>query len=258
MRVLLLLWLLVLTTLCKAQKSYQQYRVGNVPGIERFNTLTAREVRLDSLKKIHSEEKLQRIQDGSAFVSGVSEKDKQEAIQYEKIMAIPYRNNRSRYFMEQYVNHEPEKDLSEKSDMLTTECNCYLSDDTIKINMGIWVFGGFGFNLAINKKNFYSEFWYDLHENPAFKTVLTQKEMSDNILVGNNLQELILEKAPAFLLGEEVTGYMKFKTDNYFRSSEYKSYMASDMYSDARMDTLYMKGELYFKCQLRQKTIFDE
>lgn len=198
------------------------------------------------------------MKDGSAFVEGVSEKNKQEAIEYEMTVKQPYRDNRSRYFLKKMVNGKQDKEFLTDADTLTTECTCYLSNDTIKVNMGIWVFGGLGANILIMDKKYSSAFWEDVHKQKIFKTTLNQKELSDNVFVENASQQLILKASPQFSVGENIEGYLKFKTSDYFVSADYEPGFGADSYSDAEMYPVYVQGDIYFKCRLRKKTWADE
>ena len=241
-----------------AQQMPQEFKVGAIPNPERFNQMTRREIRLDSLKQKHQQEQLKRMEDGSAFIDGVPEETKQQMIEYEKIRGQRYKDNRSRYFMDEYVNGKKDNEAFEGIDTLTTECSCYLSGDTIKVKMGIWVFGGFQFFINIYKNSFNSSYWVDNHEQLIYKTYLTDKSLTDNISVENAEQELILRKNPEYKLGEQLPGFLRFKTKDYYRTRDYDRLTAKDTYDADKMNTIHMAGSLYFTCTIRKKTMEDE
>lgn len=255
---LTLTFALVLTS-CNGQDKYNsEYSVDTIPTIAKFEKMTEREFYIDTLTDRHNKEKLQRMIDGSAFREGVPEEDKQRIIEYQKTISQRYKDNRSRYYLELTVNDKKDKDHFEGVDTLTSECGCYLSGDTIHIKMGMWVFGGFAFEIDLNKDKFKSSYWEDTHKQLIYKTQLTDTALVDNVYVENEEQSLILENKPNFSVGENILGYLTFKTKNYYRASDYESGLGKDVYNDKNMDRLNMKGSLYFKCKVRQKTIGDE
>lgn len=255
--------LVLLTLLCFNYSSGQQkynpeYSIAPIPQISRFEEMTQNETRIDTLMARHNKEKLQRMLDGTAFIEGVSAEDRQKAIEYQTIHYQRYKDNRSRYYLDLIVNDKKSYTSVEDRDTLTTECSCYLSGDTIKVKMGIWVFGGFAISIDITKKKFTSSYWEDTHKQPIYKANLTDSSLVDNILVENETQSLILESRPAFKPDENIFGYLTFATNNYYRTSEYESGLAPDNYSQKTMDKINRVGSLYFKCKLREKTIGDE
>ncbi len=232
--------------------------VGAIPQPERFEKLTVYELRRDSLTEKHNHEKIARMRDGTAFKKGVPKKEQQQMLAHELATQQTYRDNRSRYFIKRFINDKEDKEFLADTDTLTTECTCYLSNDTIKIKMGLWVFGGLGLNVLIHKNNFKSAYWEDEHEQNIYKTMLSQTELSDNIFVENERAQLILQNQPIFTAGEMISGYLRFKTKEYFISADYHQGFAADSYSDAKMNSAYTQGEVYFKCRLRNKTWEDE
>lgn len=243
---------------CNGQNRYSsKYDIGTIPNYTKFKKMTAHEIRFDTLKEKHNTESLQKMLDGTAFIEGVSEIDKQKTIEYHKITSQRYKDNRSRYFMELNINDKKDTEHFKGVDMLTSECSCYLKGDTIHIKMGNWVFGGFAFSINLTKNKFKSTYLEDTHKQLIYKTDLSNTSLVDNILVENEEQSLILENKPNFLLEETILGYLTFKTKNYYRSREYESNIAKDNYRDEIMDKLNMVGSLYFKCKVREKTLGD-
>lgn len=244
---------------CNGQNKYStEYDIGTIPNDIKFKKMIAREIRFDILKNEHATESLKRMLDGTAFMEGVSEADKKEAIEYYKITSQRYKDNRSRYYMELKINDKKDTELFKATDTLTSECSCYLKEDVIRVKMGVFTFGGFSFSIDLNKNKFKSTYTEVTHKQSIYKTELSNASLVDNILVKNEEQSLVLENKPSFLIGETILGYLTFKTKNYYRTNEYESNIARDNYSDEIMDKLNMTGSLYFKCKVRKKTHGDE
>ena len=243
----------IVFTNCKAQDgSTATYSVKAIPDIARFEKMTEREIRIDTMMDRHNRESLQQMVDGTAFKEGVSEADKQQAIEHQKIISQRYKDNRSRYFLDLYINDKKDA-IHLAGDTLTSDCNCYLNGDTIKIKMGIWAFGGFAFSIHLTQNDFTSKYWEDTHERPIYKAALSDSVLVDNVLVENGEQALILDTKPTFKINQNITGYLTFKTKNYYRTSDHESGMAKDFYNAKSMDKLNMAGSLYFKCTIRKK-----
>ncbi len=241
------------------QQSPTPYSRGRIPELASFEQLTAHEKRLDSLTDQHNKEKLQRMEDGSAFVAGVSEKEQKEAIAYEKIRAQSYRDNRSRYALEQTVNGKPNPDFRAGAEgPITSGCDCFLSGDTIHIKMGLWVFGGFSFQLLLEKNGFQSGYWEDTHKQFIYKNALTDTVLVDNVYVENTGQALVLNNPPRFAVGERLLGFFTFKTADYYKTHGFDAGIPPDAADHSGMDRLQLKGAVHFKCQVRQKTFMEE
>lgn len=242
----------------KAQtKVKSKYKVGKIPDLAFFKKMTSAEVRLDSLKDTYNLEKLEMMKNGKAFIASVPNEfiKKQLELQKSKVNHH-YKDNRSRYIFAFYKNNEIENYTLPK-DTLTTECNCFLDNDTIKVKMGMWVFGGFGFDINLQKDGFSATYWEDTHKQKFYKKSLKDSVLTDNVLLTFKEQFLILDTKPNFILGEKILAGLKFKTINYYRSADYEKGMTCDTCSDSKMDTMFLDGILYFKCILRKKTIED-
>lgn len=248
--------LLLASLSTQAQKSVQ-FDVASVPYISYFEPMTAREQQLDTMKARFAAEKMAALRDGSAFLPTVTEADRKAMIQNEEARNLRYRDNRSRYKISSLLNNTKEKNVFKEVDTLTTECDCYLSNDTIKVNMGIWVFGGFRFSLNISKDRFNGEYWEDTHEQMIYKQQLSAGKLVDNVTVEFEKQRLVLQEHPAFQVGEKLLGFFSFRSRPWYRTADYRPGSASEAYSDKKMDTAAVEGSLHFKCKVRKKTIFD-
>lgn len=236
----------------------EKYSIKAIPNSNMFDVMTPREVRIDTLKENHYKESLERMLDGTAFREGVTQAQKQESIAYHKAKYQRYKNNRSRYFMNLYVNNHKDEDFLNDVDTVTTECNCYLSGDTIKVKMGLWVFGGFMFGINLSKNEFESSYLEDTHKQLIYKTSLRDSILVDNVMVTNEEQALLLEHEPSFKVGEDIMGYLSFKTKTYYRLKEYQSMIIENATEDNEMDSLHMAGTLYFKCKVKGKLMGGE
>lgn len=247
-------------TSCNGQnKNNSEYNIGVIPNIGKFEKMTQNEIRIDTLKLNAHNRSLKSMLDGTAFIKGVSEKDKQESIEYENIKYQRYKDNRSRYDLNLLINDKKDNKYLEGVDTLTTECSCYLSGDTIRVKMGIWVFGGFSFSIDLTKNKFKSTYWEDTHKQPIYKSDLRNSSLVDNVLVENQEQSLVLDKEPTFLIDDNILGFLTFKTKNYYREKNYGRIGAEEDDNRGKyMDTLNLAGSLYFKCKVRKKTTGDE
>ncbi|MEP6846179.1 MAG: hypothetical protein ABI861_09250 [Panacibacter sp.] len=210
-------------------KNYTEFKVGIIPDLISFEKMTQREIDLDTMMARYQKESLQGMEDGTAFIKETTEEDKSEAIADWKIKYTKYNENRSRYFFETFVNEKKDDKEFSDIDTITTDCGCYLSGDTIKIGIGIWVFGGFGFSIDLVNNKFISCYWVDKHERNVYKANFTDTSLDDNVVVDNIDQSLTLFENPNYKLGEEITGYLVFKTKKYYRSSDFEHWSAKDI-----------------------------
>ncbi|MFJ1408520.1 hypothetical protein [Capnocytophaga canimorsus] len=237
---------------CSNGQTPTAYHIGKIPQLERFETLTKNEIRLDSLKDKHQKEELQMMLDGKAFIEGTPQEFVQKMIEKHKITALRYKDNRSRYFIKTLAKSKEYPFLSTEEEPFTTDCTCVLDNDTIKIRMGIWVFGGFQFNINLSKNDFQTLYWEDTHERNTYKQSLSDT-LTDNITLEMQQQKLILAKKPTFTLGEELLGHLTFKTNEFYQQTE-----EIDAENSQDMLKVAKAGELYFRCQVRQKTEDDK
>lgn len=224
------------------------YTIGNIPQLKQFEIMTPREIRIDSLTEKHIAESRKHMAEGKFFEPGVSKEEEQNGIDYFAATTQPYRNNRSRYFLQDRIDGRQVRNEDTSGELVTTPCDCYLYNDTIKVRMGIWVFGGFSFAIDIHKNEFNLTYWEDTHKQFIYKQQLSDSEKTDNITVGTRRQRLTLQSKPGYTIGENLIGYSYFTTGDYFK--------ADDEYG--RLKKHSIKGEIYFKCKLRAKTIGDQ
>ena len=244
---------------CFAQKTqndiYSNITIDKIPGLSVFKHLTTFETRMDSMTHAFNSESLQRMLDGKAFIKGTSKGLVDSAIQEQRILnTIRYKENRSRYQFQNFLNGQLLDKTKNESDLdsVGTECGCILDGDTLKIGMGIWVFGGFTFSVKIVDNRFTSNYWLDEHKRRIFK-LSSGDTLTDNILIQFAEQSLILDSLPTFQLGQQLTGFLIYKTVNYLRASDFEDWSIKDEYSYKNMDTMYTKGTVHFTCKVREK-----
>jgi hypothetical protein len=210
---------------------------------------------MDSMTHAFNTESLQMMLDGKAFIKGTSKGLIDSAIQEQRILnTIRFRENRSRYQFQNFLNKKLLDETKNESDLdsVGSECSCILDGDTLKIGMGIWVFGGFAFSINIVDNKFTSSYWLDEHKRKIFK-LSSSETLTDNILIPFAEQKLILDSLPTYKLGQQLTGFLSYKTINYLRASDFKDWSIKDEYSDKNMDTMYTRGVIHFACRVRQK-----
>jgi hypothetical protein len=230
-------------------------KIGAIPGLPSFKHLTKYEIRFDSLMQAHNQASLKLMLDGKAFIKGTSKGLIDSAIQEQKLLStIRYEENRSRYEFQDFKNGQLFDKTKNESDLdsVGTQCSCTLDGDTLKIGMGIWVFGGFAFAVGLVDNKFSSSYWLDEHERKIFK-LNNSDTLSDNMLIPIIEQHLILDSFPTYKLGQQLFGYLRFKTANYLRASDFEDWSIKDEYSDKNMDTMFTEGTIHFTCRVRQK-----
>jgi hypothetical protein len=224
----------------------KSYATGEIPQLHKFEKLTEREARIDTSTLRFSKERLARMEAGTAFREGVSAEDKAAAIAYEKASFSRYKDNRSRYYLQAYTNGQLNPEPFMGIDTLTTDCNCTLAGDTLQIQMGIWVFGGFTVHLKLLGNTFQSIYWEDTHEQPVYKARLGDSILTDNLYVENVASRLLLDRKPQFRKGESLLGYFTFTTADYL---QLKYPEGTDRETFNR---LKLEGSLHFKCVVKE------
>ena len=249
---------------CLAQKQdqslYSNIKIDTIPNFSAFSHLTAYEIRLDSMTQASNRRSLQTMLDRKALAKGVSKGIVDSAIQEQKILnTIRYRENRSRYKFQNFKNGTLLEKTKNESDLdsIGTACGCELYGDTIKIGMGIWIFRGFAFSIELVDNKFRGSYWLDEHKRKMFK-INNSDTLDDNIIIPFAEQSLILDSLPKYKLGQQLNGYLRFKTINYLRASDFEDWSIKDEYSDKNMDIMYTKGVIHFSCKVRQKLQRDQ
>jgi hypothetical protein len=239
----------------KKEKDFKHFVVGQIPSLEKFEIMTSSELSVDSFSNQLSKMLDSLIKTDKSIEPSNQFKAKPENISgYLKAQTLELRENRSRYDFQYYKNNKVDKEVLKGLEgvTITSPCNCILSDDTIKVTMGFWVFGGFAFSIDIVGNKFSSQYIDDKHDKKVYKQKLTDT-LNHFVVVNNNSQNLILNSKPGFIAGQSISGYLNFQTEKFYRSNDEGFYGLKKEYSDKNMDIVYLKGNLHFKCIVRKK-----
>lgn len=194
-----------------------KFKIDKIPDAANFKKLNGFEQHRDSLYQEANRRSTKSIRDGSAFIKGVSAKHKRLALaEQEYRNQLHYSENRSRYEFQVYKNGRLRDSEMSDSEDFGTECFCTIDkDNTITIKMGVWVFGGFEIGLSLRGDLFATQYWIDQHKSFVLKRNLAES-LQDNIYPFIAKDELILEKKPAYRVGEQITGYINFQTKPFY------------------------------------------
>ncbi|MBN8837071.1 MAG: hypothetical protein J0I09_07420 [Sphingobacteriia bacterium] len=260
MRLLLLITTSFFTSIVLGQTktNFKNFLVGQIPNISKFEQMNKYELQFDSIyaeriKLVDSLIKTDNVID-PAYKEKTTQELKQEIIEDMKLRSPVYRNNRSKYYFNYFKNNKIDQETLKvlKNFTYISPCDCYLSNDTIKVSMGLGGFGFWGFSVEITKDKFNSQYFVGDVETKNYKTKLNDT-LGYSIVVKNDFQNLIINTKPNYTVGQNITGYLSFKTNNYYSPSDKANYDIEDKYISKNMDKLYLKGSLYFKCTVRKK-----
>lgn len=191
-------------------KYHSNYEVGTIPDLDGFKKLQKYEMRMDSL--IPEYDPLTR--------------------------RGPFILNRSRIFLDMYENGIAQEKDSSYYPGLPTVCTCETTGDTTFIRFGIGFFGGFGFITKVYEGKFESSFFEYTDDVKPFKTDLSDTAFHSSVKVDNKYQKLILKDKLLHKYGQQITGLLYYRTDDYYKKN----------YSDS-VDTVYMAGRVFFTCK---------
>jgi hypothetical protein len=213
----------------KGKKYISTYQIGKIPDDENFMTLNIEEKQSDSLYN-NFEKVLDSIYKGNPKSTLLDVSVKKD-----------YINNRSRIYMNSYTNSIIEPMDSDFTLIIPTPCDCYIIHDSLFIRMGAGFFGGFRFNIEMSGKNFQSSFYNYIDDVKPYKLNLNDTTLNNYITVKSKYQSLILNHKPTFKVGQQITGYFRFTSTNYFELNANKTF-----------DSTYVDGKIYFTCKTRK------
>ncbi len=226
-------------SVCKAQVNdgvtfNKEYVIGPVLKLDEFMRLNKNELRQDSIYNQYDKAMdTLKVADSIQKLNSVFRKK-------------DFPNNRSRIFADTYNNGKMETKDSTFSLGLSTPCDCYTTQDTMFVKMGLGFFGGFGFNIEVVKNNFQSCFFEYIDDVKPYKYNLEDTATYNFIIAKSKYQFLTLDKLPEFKPGQQLTGSLTYTTENYYAQS------AGDKYN-----AIYVTGKLFFTCKIRERTQFD-
>jgi hypothetical protein len=224
---LLLLIITLLFVSCKTEKKddgktfNKTFVVGEIPALEDFNTYNELEKGADSI------------------FSGAEKEFKGDTSMNKFI--TDFRNNRSRVFMDSDSNHkiyEGEKSFATGSPM---PCNCTTANDSLFIQMIVGFFGGAGFEIALHKDTFLSDFFMYTDDVKPYKSNLQDTAFSSEAIAFSKYQYLLLDKLPTYKPDQQLTGYMTYTSNRFYEKNV-------DV-----LDSTYVTGKIYFTCQVKER-----
>lgn len=226
-----------------------KYQISNLDNWKEFEKLTSLEAKHHKINESSYKRTDRKHKADSLYLPTVSDEQKKFLYEeYELKRRLNYQENRARYFVE-YVEEDSiiiDKTFS-MPDTISTECRCELQNDTIQIKMGIWVFGGFSYNIVISDGNFELVYVEDAHKMKPFKYNKT-----DSLFV----EDLELRVENAFLkfsqritpqIGEQLNGHLKFTSPEYYVDSNFRGYSG-----ESKLKKGVTKGKIYFTCKIRE------
>ena len=226
-----------------------QYQIAKINNWSEFENLTYLEAKHHRINEESNKRTDRRYKADSLYLPTVSKERKKFLYEeYELKKRLNYKENRARYFIE-YIEEDSiivDKTFS-MADTISTECRCEIKNDSLQIKMGIWVFGGFFYNISIKDKNFELVYIEDAHEIEPFKYKRTDTSFVENLELKVKNSSLIFNKEFKLQIGEQLNGHLKFESPPYFVRSNYRGYSEED-----KLEKGVTKGEIYFTCKLRE------
>ncbi len=218
-----------------------KYKVAPVTRILNFDQMSEDEIRLDTTLNNADNRMLKSMSNGSAFVKGTSEEKRKKAISYHMASSLRYRDNRSRYYLQHYINN-----AKPREETFPSLCGCALIGNTIKVSMGL-VFGEI-ITIDINKDSFSSTYNEDESGRPSYKKSLSDTGLYDKIKVSNIQQKLVLQKKPSFKVGDTLLGLLEFRSRAFYKMEGWEH----GLNYEPRLDQLFTQGVLNFKCEVKK------
>ena len=230
--------MVVLVNSCKSQDdngliNNSTYSVAAIPELNNFLTFNKNEKRLDSLNSRYDRRMDSLVLADTTKKKFLKKKD--------------FKNNRSRIFMDSYTNGKLTDVGPNPNIGFPTPCECYTTHDSVFVKMGVGFFGGIGFNIKISGNHFLSSFFNYTDDVKPFKSDLKDTAFYDYAIAKSKYQYLILDQKPDYKPGQQLTGYLTYTTNDYYEKA----------YGDA-LDSIYVKGKIYFTCKTRYKTEWDK
>ena len=225
---------------------YEVNKIDNWEDFQILTTLEAKQHRLNerSYKRIDRSYKVD-----SLYLPTISQDRKRFLYEeYELKRRTNLKVNRARYFVE-YI--EEDSILVDKTfsmpDTISTECVCELKNDTIQIEMGVWVFGGYFYNISIENKNYKLVYTEDAHETKPFKYKTTDSTFVEDLELKVKKSSLTFMEEIRMEIDEQINGYLKFESPQYYVKSSFRGSPRIN-----KLKTGVTKGEIYFTCKLRE------
>ena len=236
---------------CQGENIYKISKIDNWDKFQKMTTLEERHYKLyeESYKRIDRMYKAD-----SLYLPTLSKKQKKYLyIQNELRGRLNYKENRARYFVEYIENDSIVVDKTfSLPDTLSTGCSCVISNDTLQILMGVWVFGGFFYKIKVVNNHYELVFIDDAHESTPFKYHEQDTAFVEDLELKVKNSSLIFGKKIKLKVGHKVKGYLRFESPVYFVESLFRGYSI-----DKKLDKSINKVEIYFTCKISEPIISD-
>ena len=149
-----------------------------------------------------------------------------------------YYKNRARLELHGFRNGVLENKVKGIIKTIPLSCTCSIQKDTLQINAGIDMMGGFGVNIKLHKDKFESSFY---EHTSGIKPYMKQKNSTPQsyISVNNNTQKLVLNQELIFdKKDQNIYGQLAFKSNTFYEN----------ILQDNKIDARYLEGKLWFIC----------
>ena len=161
--------------------------------------------------------------------------------------AIIYKENRSRFKMNEYVNNELKDSINVDR---KSKAICLYEDSTLSILTGFGIFGGIYFKVDIQGNIYNASVTFDEYKEKEFKKTLTDTNMVSTIEISFGKEILYLDHKPNMFNGEILNGSLIFETKSFYKSSEFDPYLSLNSYDPQKVNLIYYTGELQFTCKV--------
>ena len=206
------------------------YHVGTIKNLQSFYIYNKTEKRLDSIyhaSEIYADSMMKALN----IKPGGSTSLKKD-----------FFNNRSRVFLNSFTDDKLDSNDFFRYKSLPMPCDCYVKNDTVFVDMVIGFLGGSGFNIKIFDKKFQSDFFDYSSDDKIYKLNQTDTAFTSIAIAASKYHSLILKVKPTFKLGQQITGFLTFTSDNWYERS------VGDI-----LDRKFVSGKLFFTCQTKFK-----
>jgi hypothetical protein len=147
-------------------------------------------------------------------------------------------NKNGRFYLTLYQNNKLLDDNVRLRNGLSLECYATINNDTIFIEGGKGIAGGFGFIVKIYQDMF-EAFYYPFSDEAIYKLKKSDKQYKRSVDVPSKSQKLILTQKPDLNKIKMVKGYVEINSANFIENGE------------DGVNTYRAELKVYFKCNLK-------
>lgn len=147
-------------------------------------------------------------------------------------------NQNGRFYLTLYENNKLLDNNVRMRNGLPLECYATVNNDTISVEGGKGIAGGFGFVIKIYKDQF-EAFYYPFSDEAIYKLKKSNKEFKRSVDVPSKEKKLILTEEPDLEKIKMMKGYVEIKSANFIEDTE------------DGVKSFKVELKVYFKCNLR-------